>query len=111
MKKTLRTVVMTIMALSFSMGLALAALSVDAAKSQGLVGERPDGMLGAVSASAEVNALVAATNAERLAKYQAIAAKNGTGLEQVKALAGKKLIISAKPGEYVQSADGSWQQK
>lgn len=111
MKKLFRTFAMTVAALALTAGIAMAALSVDAAKSQGLVGERTDGMLGVVVSSPDTNALVASTNAERLRKYQAIAAKNGTGLEQVKALAGKKLIVSAKAGEYVQAADGSWQKK
>lgn len=92
--------------------MAIAALTVDAAKQDGLVGERQDGLLGIVAGpSPDVTALVQTTNAERMAKYQSIAAKNGTGVAQVQALAGKKLISSARSGEFVQSADGSWQRK
>lgn len=92
--------------------IAFAALTVDAAKAQGLVGERQDGLLGIVaSATPDVTTLVNTVNAERLAKYQAIAAKNGTALDQVQALAGQKLIAGAPAGEYIQNASGGWQKK
>jgi uncharacterized protein YdbL (DUF1318 family) len=103
--------VMACAALALSTTMAFAALSLDAAKHQGLVGEQPDGLIGAVQPSPEVSALVEATNAERLAKYKAIAAKNGTDVTQVQALAGKKLIAQTPSGEYILNAGGSWQQK
>lgn len=88
------------------------AMSVESAKSQGLVGERQDGLLGVVSSpTPEVRQLVETTNAERLEKYKAIAQKRGTALDQVQAVAGKKLIDGAAPGEYIQSASGGWQKK
>jgi uncharacterized protein YdbL (DUF1318 family) len=112
MKKFFAAALMAVTAMALSAGMAIAAISVESAKSQGLVGERYDGMLGVVSAATpDVSALVATTNAERLAKYQSIAARNGTGVEQVKTLAGKKLIGSAKPGEYVMPGNGGWQKK
>lgn len=112
MRSFMMKTVVAFTALALSAGIAMASLTVDSAKQQGLVGERADGTLGIVSgANPEVSALVATTNQERMAKYNAIAAKNGTGLTQVQALAGKKLISSAKPGEFVQGADGSWQRK
>jgi len=74
--------------------------------------EFPDGLIGIVSGgSAEVKALVDSTNAQRLAKYQAIAAKNGTAVDQVQAVAGQKLIAGTPGGEYIMSASGSWQKK
>ncbi len=112
MKTFMKNAVMALTSLVVSTGMAVAALSVDAAKQQGLVGERMDGTLGIVAgATPEINALVQSTNQERMAKYNAIAAKNGTGLAAVQALAGKKLISGAKSGEFVQGADGSWQRK
>lgn len=112
MKSFLMKTVVTFTALVLSTGMAMASLTVDSAKQQGLVGERTDGTLGIVSAATpEVNALVSATNQERMAKYNAIAAKNGTGIAQVQALAGKKLIAAANAGEFIQGADGSWQRK
>lgn len=104
--------ILTVFAMIVTTTMAFAALSLDSAKSQGLVGERPDGMLGIVSAAnPDVQALVDNTNAERLSKYQQIAAKNGTPLEQVQALAGRKLLENTAPGQYIMNAGGSWQKK
>ena len=49
-----------------------------------------------------------AFNAGRLEKYREIAEKRGTSVEAVAALAGRKLIERARPGTYVQAADGGW---
>ena len=69
-------------------------------------------LLGVVAASTpDVTSLVDTVNAERLAKYEAIASKNGTDLEQVKALAGQKLIGGAVSGQYIMNAAGVWQKK
>jgi uncharacterized protein YdbL (DUF1318 family) len=112
MMQFLPKLLMALVVLIMSASIVFAALTVEAAKQQGLVGERPDGMLGIVAApSPDVTALVESINTERLAKYQAIAMKNGTGLEQVKALAGQKLIQGAGSGEYIMNAAGVWQKK
>ena len=89
------------------------AISLDVAKSQGLVGEMTSGYLGAVSSSApaDVAALVSDINAKRRAKYAEIAAKNGTSLSAVEALAGKKAIEETAPGNFVQASSGAWQRK
>lgn len=105
-------ILMAFLVLFMTASVALASLTVEAAKKQGLVGERPDGMLGIVSASApDAATLVDTVNAERLARYEAIAAKNGTDIEKVKALAGNKLIQSAAEGEYIMNSVGIWQRK
>lgn len=108
MKKTSFALALSAFVLSAS--LALAAMSLETAKTQGLVGEQPDGLIGAVAPSPEVNALVSTTNAERLETYKSIAAKNGTGVAQVQAVAGKKLVEQAPSGEFV-LVGGSWQKK
>lgn len=89
------------------------AMSLDAAKSQGLVGEMASGYLGAVapSASADVAALISDINAKRRAKYAEIAAKNGTSLAAVEALAGKKAVEETAPGNFVQTSSGAWRRK
>lgn len=88
------------------------AMDLDAAKSQGLVGERPDGYLGAVAAGrADVQALITDINAQRRAKYQAIAKKRGTTLVAVEQFVGRKLITRAAPGEYVMTPGGQWVRK
>jgi uncharacterized protein YdbL (DUF1318 family) len=107
-----RIAAIAVFALFLSATVAMAASAVDVAKQQGLVGEQPDGLLGAVgAASPDIALLVNQTNAERIVKYQSIAQKNGTALPQVQALAGKKLIEKAMPGEFIKNASGSWQKK
>ncbi len=87
------------------------ALSLDAAKGQGLVGETPSGYLQPVgSPTAEVNNLVNQINQKRRAEYSSIAQKNGTSLKNVEALAGKKAIERSRPGEYV-LIGGEWRKK
>lgn len=98
-------------ALFMSISIAHAALNIDAAKQDGLVGERPDGLIGAVSGSAEVEALVSSVNAQRMAKYNAIAQKNGTPVNQVQAVAGQSLIAKTPPGQYIMNSAGGWQKK
>lgn len=111
MKKTMTQIMTGLMALFIAIPMAFA-ISVETAKQQGLVGERADGLLGIVSgATPEVKQMVDQTNADRMNKYRAIATKNGTDVSQVQALAGKKLIEKAAPGEYIQNAGGGWQKK
>ncbi|HBC08245.1 MAG TPA: DUF1318 domain-containing protein [Rhodospirillaceae bacterium] len=88
------------------------ALDLGTAKGQGLVGERPDGYLGAVAAGrADVQALVNDINAQRRAKYQGIAERRGTTLAAVEQFVGQKLISRADPGEYVMTPGGQWVRK
>ena len=89
------------------------ALSLDEAKDRGLVGERPDGYLGAVSeqASSEVKALIADINRQRKQRYREIAARNKTTLQAVELLAGKTAMKKTKPGHYIQLPSGQWTKK
>ncbi|MBI3144430.1 MAG: YdbL family protein [Pseudogulbenkiania sp.] len=87
------------------------ALDLDSAKSQGLVGEQPNGYLGVVKASPDAVELVADINAKRRSAYEAIAKKNGATLDQVAALAGQKAIEKSAPGTYVKAPDGQWIKK
>lgn len=92
--------------------IAFAALTVEAAKHDGLIGEQTDGLLGIVAApTPELTALVEKTNAGRLTVYQSTASKTGTPLDQVQAVAGEKQITKAAAGEYIQNAAGGWQKK
>jgi uncharacterized protein YdbL (DUF1318 family) len=88
------------------------ALDLESARNQGLVGEQADGYVAAVpgKASAEVTKLVNDVNARRKAHYAEIAARNGTPIEAVAALAGKKLIEGAPAGWWVKP-DGDWVQR
>lgn len=98
---------------AFAGSLPVLADSVDEAKAAGLVGEKPDGYLGAVSPNPPPNIakLVADTNAKRRQAYADIAAQNGTTVEAVAAIAAQKLYAKAAPGTYLMGADGTWQRK
>lgn len=87
------------------------ALSLDDAKKQGLVGEQPNGYLGAVSATPDVQALVSDINNQRKEEYKNIAQKNGTTIAAVEALAGEKAIAKTSPGNYIRSSNGAWTKK
>jgi len=100
-------------ALGFALAIPAAALDLDAAKRQGLVGERIDGYVGSVAPNptAEVSSLVADVNARRKAAYAQIAAKNGSPVEAVAAIAGQKLVDRAAPGDWIDAGNGNWYQK
>lgn len=110
--KILKCVSISVFLLLLVPTLALA-LSIEEAKEKGLVGEQPNGYLGTVSGSSEkeVSALVESVNIQRKAKYQEIAASNGTALSAVEALAAKKAIELTKPGHYVKLSSGEWKKK
>lgn len=104
---------LTAIVVALGLGLALPAVAIDLdqARSSGVVGERPDGLIGPVTANppADVKALIDSVNAARLAEYKAIAAKNGTPLDAVQAVAGEKQIQKARENKwYVMSAGGGW---
>jgi hypothetical protein len=86
---------------------------LSAAKAGGYVGERYDGYVGLVHADAPaaVKRLVTDINAERREKYEAIAKRNGTSIDAVAVLAGRKLVGRARPGEYVLGPKGVWVKK
>ncbi len=85
------------------------ALTLQEAKSQGVLGETPDGYLGLVSptASSEVKSLMNTVNQKRKQKYQEIAQRNGTQLRAIEVLAGKTAIKKTKPGHYIKLS-GKW---
>lgn len=89
----------------------VAALTLDEAKSQGLVGERPSGYLGVVKAHPDAQAVANDINAKRRKAYEEIAQRNGTRVDQVETLAGEKAIANTKPGHMIQSATGEWIRK
>jgi uncharacterized protein len=89
------------------------AVDLQQAKSQGLVGEKPDGYLGLVATNApvEVKQLVADINQQRKSSYQEIARRNNTSLQAVEALAGKKAIEKTSPNHLIQLPSGQWVKK
>ena len=88
-------------------------LTLEEAKTQGMVGEQPDGYVGVVppGASADVQALVNDINQKRRQTYEDIARRNATKLEAVEMLAGKTAIDNTKPGNFIQRPSGQWVKK
>jgi uncharacterized protein YdbL (DUF1318 family) len=85
----------------------VAALELDQAKQQGLVGEMANGYLGVVVQQADTEKLVADINAQRKAIYVKLAENNQITLEQVEILAGQKAYNKTQAGHYLQK-DGVW---
>lgn len=86
---------------------------IEAAISQGLVGEKVDGFLGLVkgSAPADIERKVNEINAKRRALYQRLASETGTTLQQVGVVTGEKQIAKLPGGAYYMDASGQWVQK
>ncbi len=88
------------------------ALTLDQAKSQGLVGERADGYIGIVGASTpDVVTVVKATNNARRAEYERIAGQTGQARNVVEQLAAKKAYEMTPRGYYVQDNTGGWRKQ
>ena len=96
--------------LFFLMPLLAFGVTLDEAKQQGLLGERPDGYLGLAkpSASSKTIELMKDINRKRRDVYQGIAEKNGTALSAVEALAGKKAIEKTPSGQFIMQPNGNW---
>jgi len=89
------------------------AIDLQTAKSQGAVGEKPNGYLGLVNASAsgDVKSMMKKINALRKKEYQKIAQRNKTNLSSIETLAGKKVMGKTPAGQYVQTSGGKWVKK
>lgn len=107
--KTIKKISLTIAILSITFS--AWAISLDQAKQKGLVGEMPNGYLGIVIASSEVNSLVANVNKKRKSIYINLARKNKITMKQVTALAGKKALAKTQSGHFIKNSSGSWVKK
>ena len=89
----------------------LLALTLEEAKSRGLVGEKSNGYLGVVAAgNAEAQALASDINQKRRQAYQEIANREKTNLKAVETLAGEKAIEKTRPGNMIEGP-GGWVKK
>ena len=82
-----------------------------ALKDKGLVGENNKGFLEFVSQQKEKPEIVTAENNDRAAVYEAIAKQQGTTVELVGKHRAIQIAAKAKPGEWLQDANGKWYQK
>jgi hypothetical protein len=81
-----------------------------AARSQGKVGEQPDGYLGIVGAAdPTLQRVVDDINIKRRAVYAEKARENNATLEAYALTAGCQAIARTTPGEKYRAPDGSWQ--
>jgi len=89
------------------------ALSLGDAKNRGLVGEQPNGYLGAVSGnpSSDIQSLIASVNQQRRQLYRQYAKQNNTNLKTVEKIAGEKAKKKTKPGHYIQLPSSQWTKK
>jgi len=89
------------------------ALTLQEAKTEGLVGELRNGYVGLVveSVPAEVVAMVRDVNNQRRELYRDIAQQNDITVEQVAALAFEKAVEATPAGQYLQDASGAWIRK
>lgn len=86
---------------------------IEAAISQGVVGEKVDGFLGLVTGSAtpDIQRKVNEINAKRRAVYARLARDTGTTLEQVGIVTGEKQIAKTPAGSFYMNAGGQWVRK
>ena len=87
--------------------------AIPLAKRAGWIGERLDGYLGLVQddSPSDIQDLVLSANEDRRARYNDIAERHNTKVELVEVVAGKKFIKESAPGEFIQTADGTWVRK
>ncbi|GAA5525656.1 hypothetical protein Maes01_02228 [Microbulbifer aestuariivivens] len=98
--------------LGLAISLPALAITLDNARSQGLVGEANSGYIAIVDQpSAELEKLVNEVNSKRKQEYAAIAKRNGIDIAQVAARAAEKLETRVKPGEFYQDDLGRWIRK
>ena len=109
---TLRTILAAVVILLLGMHSALA-ITLEEAKSDGLVGEQRDGYLGLIETdvSDEVRALVNDINQQRRERYQQIARDNDVPVSTVAQLAYARAVEATRSGHYVQDQDGRWVRK
>jgi uncharacterized protein len=109
--KSIITAVTLLLTIMFS-SVALA-LSLDDAKAQGMVGEKLDGYVAAVTASpsADVQAVVSSTNDGRRKVYADLATRNKLSIDAVAVLSAEKLHANAGSGTYLQNQAGQWVKK
>lgn len=108
--RLLAVMVMSLSIAGLSTGNAWSA-DLHSAKAAGQIGEQPNGYLGIIQNAPGVAGLVQSINQQRRAAYQNIAQKNGTSLQAVEQLAGRKAIEKTPPGQYIMSPSGQWIRK
>jgi uncharacterized protein YdbL (DUF1318 family) len=84
---------------------------IKALKDKGLIGENNKGFLEFVGQQKEKQKVVTAENQDRQMVYKAIAKQQGTTVDLVGKHRAIQIANKARPGEWLQDADGKWYQK
>lgn len=88
------------------------ALTLDEARSKGLLGENASGYVELTPrGNSDAEALLAEINSQRKAKYIEIAAKQKTDLAAIEKIAGEKITDKLNAGEFYKDANGKWHKK
>lgn len=106
--KTLRVMVVLSLCL---ISQSVFALTLEQARSEGLVGETLSGYLAPLKQDKQTLALVKQINDARGESYQQLADSNNIPVDEVAKMAGQKLVTRAQPGEYVKGINGKWLRK
>ncbi len=85
--------------------------TIRALKEKGLIGENNKGYLEFVGNKKEKADVIKAENTDRKKVYGAIAKQQGTTVELVGKHRAIQIARKAKPGEWLQDADGKWYQQ
>lgn len=89
------------------------ALSLQDAKSKGLVGERTDGYVGYVAKppTEEIKSMVKMVNNMRREKFRETAKNNDISIENVGILFYQRAVEETKSNQYYQDSKGDWTKK
>jgi len=90
---------------AMAMSLDEAKNALESAKSEGLVGETPEGYLAAVSSDQKAKEIVSTINDARREAYKKIAEKHGIAVTKVETVAGQKAVEKTPEGQYIRVND------
>ncbi len=85
--------------------------ALDRAKAAGAVGEANTGLVAVRTPSPEIQALVAAENADRAVVFAELARRNGGTAEAAAREFARQMARASKPGVWLQREDGTWFRK
>lgn len=113
MQKTTRKLLSLLSLILIMLATPAWALSLDEARSKGLVGETPNGYLASISPApdSDTRHLIQDINTKRKAAYMDSANKTGVTLEIIEIRIGQRLYEAAEKGAFLQNQSGQWIQK
>lgn len=87
------------------------AMTLEAARTSGAVGEKLDGYIAALKNTPDVQALVGEVNAKRQQEYARISKTNGQSVDVVAKLAAQQIFGKLPAGALYESPDGGWKKR